>query len=335
MSKKKEKETAVIKEEKEEVTPEVVVTDAKPANIYNLKKTLEAPLGNTIENERKALFKYYKNLTTRNNIIMFVAVAIFVAAFILLAQGTWGMITGWCMVGVTVVGMVIYHILTRNNYPRMSKKYFNLFWTSTNDYIFQSDKFSDCSIDFNEKYQLADMSADRVYKDIIDIASRNLVHGKYNGKDFTFGELAFYKPGQRKHSREVIFVGRHITFSNNLAIPEGRFVVNIRGDKELDLPNDVEDLVELTHEGNFVIYGLEGSNPEKAIGKDVLFRLRNFTVADSLVNVNIVFWSGRTSVYLSYDDAIVAIPFTEAFKFETYQQLKNNVDEMFDILAEL
>ena len=324
--------------EKEETkTKAVIVEENKPSlNIYTLNKGLEKPLDEIIEEERKNLYKYYTNITRRNNIIMFISVALFIAAFVFLFQNTtWGMIAGWCVVGLTVVGMVIYHILTRNQYPRMSKHYFNTFWTKTNDYTFESPKFTECYVDFSEKYQLADVAGDRVYKDIIDIASRNLVHGKFEGKEFTFGELAFYKPGARKHSREVIFVGRHIALENKLALAEGRFLVNLRAEKELDLPNDIDDMVELIRDGNFVVYGLEGSDAVKALGKDLLDSLRRIKVVDALVNVNIIFWSGRTSVYLSYDDSIVAIPFKESFNMEAYKQLKRNVEDIFDIVAGL
>ena len=334
MSKKKENKVEVKVVEENSDNAEVKA-EVKPSNIYYLKKDGDQPFAETVENERKTLFKYYKTVSTRNNIIMFISVAIFIAAFVLLMQNTtWGMISGWVLVGLTVVGMVTYHLITRNAYPRMSKHYFNTFWTLSNEFLFNDSEFKDCFIDFSEKYQLADVAGDRVYKDVIDIASRNLVHGSYNGKDFTFGELAFYKAGARKNSREVIFVGRHLALNNKLAI-QGRYLINIRGEKELDLPNDIDDLVELSRDGNFVIYGLEGSDPVKDLGKDLINKLKSIHTTDVLLNVNVVFWSGRTSVYLSYDDAIVAIPFTTELKAEAYRELRNNVEDVFEILADL
>ena len=326
----------IVEEQKEEqLAPEIKEADVKPNNIYYLRKDNETPFIETVENERKELFKFYKKTSLRNNIIMIAAVAVFVAAFILLTQGQWGMITGWCLVGVSVVGMVLYHILTRNAYPRKSKHYFNTFWTLSNEYIFNAPEFTDCHVDFNEKYQLAETAADRVYKDIIDIASRNLIHGFYKEKGFVYGELAFYKQGEKKRSKDVLFVGRHIALSNSLVVPEGRLLVNIRGEKEFDLPTDIEDLVELVHEDNFIIYGPEGVNAEKVLGKETIRRLKNVKVNSGLLNVNIVFWSGRTAAYLSYDDSIAAIPFQTEIKGEAYTALRSTVEEMFSILGEL
>lgn len=334
MSENIEKEVTEVEEEikAEEPTQEA---ESKPANIYYLNKEDDTSFIETVEEERKGLYKLYKNISRRNNIIMVAVVAIFIASFILITQGTWGQITGWVLVGTSVVGMVIYHILTRNTYPRASKKYFNTFWTKSNEYIFQDNAFKNCYIDWTEKYQLADVASDRVYKEVIDTASRNIVHGEYKDRHFVYGELAFYKEGARKHSREVIFVGRHIALSNSLALSEGRYLINMRGEKGLDLPNDIEDLVELIHEDNFIVYGLEGSNPEKALGKSFLSKIRKIKVTGALVNVNIVLWSGRTAAYLSYDDQIAAIPFHSPIQGEAYKQLKNDVEDIFEILTEL
>lgn len=51
----------------------------------------------------------------------------------------------------------------------------------------------------------------------------------------------------------------------------------------------------------------------------------------ALLNVNIVLWAGRTAVYLSYDDSIVAIPFDNPIKPESYTQLKGNIKDILEI----
>lgn len=323
------KKNEVESEETKDVTP----TEKSNPNIIVLsKEEPEKPFDEEIEEGRKNIFKVYKSTTTRNNIIMAVVVAIFVGAFIAITRGQIGQIIGWVLVGVTVAGLVIYYLLTRNLYPNTSKKYFSTFWKASNNYLFNQPKFEDCQIDTTEKYQLADIVADRVYKDAVDIASRNIVRGKYDGKPFAFGELALYKAGIKKRSREVIFVGRHLALENDFVI-NGRYVVSIkRADKAYDLANDVDDLVPLIENNLFTVYGLEGANPEKDLGKELLNNLKAIECSGALLSVNIVFWHKRTSCYLSYDDSIVAIPFEQPINPDAYVSLKKNIGDIFEIL---
>ena len=299
-----------------------------------LEKGVEAPFDEVIEAERQNIFKVYRSSTKRNNIIMAVVVAVFIGSFILIAQKqVWATVLGWVLVGSTLLGLVIYYLLTRNKYPNTSKKYFRTFWTASNNYLFDQEGFEKCEINLNEKYQLADVVADRVYKEVVDIASRNIVRGEYNGQTFAFGELAFYKLGQRKNAREVVFVGRHLALANSLHF-EDHYIVNIKGEKNLDLPTDVDDLTKLIEEGDFIVYGPEGANPEKDLGKDTLKALKAWKVKEPLVNINVAFWAGRTAAYLSYDDNVVAIPFESPINKEAYVSLRENIKDIFAILAE-
>ena len=309
-------------------------TISENPNLIALSKVEpDKPFDEVVEEERKKLFKVYKSTTTRNNIIMVIVVAIFIGAFIAITRGQIGQIIGWVLVGVTVAGLFVYYFLTRNLYPNTSKRYFHAFWKATNEYLFNQEDVSNCQIDSSEKYQLPDILADKAYKDILDIASRNIVHGQFKAKPFTFGELALYRAGLKKRSREVVFVGRHLSLENNLKI-EGRYIVNIKsGEKPLDLPTDIDDLKPVVEQNNFVIYGLEGSNPEKDLGKELIESLKSIECTGALLNVNVVFWAGRTACYLSYDDAIVAIPFEKPINVPAYQALKKNIEDMFDILA--
>lgn len=326
---KKEKKVETVQEE---IVEEDIKTNNDSSNIIEITQgEKENPFTEVIEKERHGLFALYRKTSRFNTIIMIVVVATFIASFIMMSQPVWGMPVCWSLIGVTLIGLVIYYIFTRKLYPKASKNYFEVFWKATNEFIFSSKDFSECKIDTTERYVLPEVIADKVYKDVIDTASRNIVHGKYKNEDFTFGELAFYKPGMKKRSREVIFVGRHLAIKNNFKF-EGRYIVNIRGEKPTDLPNDIEDLKELVSQNLFVIYGPEGGNPEKDLGKDLIENLKSIECKGCLLNVNIVFWAGRTAAYISYDDDIVAIPFEKEIQVSSYEYLKKNVHDLFEIL---
>lgn len=311
-------------------TREVKPITEDPIIVLNKEKK-EQPFSEIIEAERKGLFTLYKKTSRYSTIIMFVVVAIFVAAFIMYSQPGWGQPVCWTLVGVTMAGLITYFVITKNLYPNASKNYFKVFWRETNEYLFNAPEFTDCKIDSKERYVLPDVICDRVYKDVIDSASRNIVRGLYNGKGFAFGELAYYIAGPKKNAKDVLFVGRHLDIENNLHF-EGRYIVNIRGEKPMDLPNDIEDLKELCSQNKFVIYGPEGANYEKDLGKDLINNLKTIDCVDNLVNVNIVFWAGHTAAYLSFDDVIAAIPFEKEIDIGAYERLRKIILNLFEIL---
>lgn len=326
------------KEKKEKQEVKVIdstgQTKQQNPNIIELsREEPERPFYEITEEERRKLFKVYKSTSIRNNIIMFVVLGAFIGAFIAITRGQIGQIIGWVLIGVTIVSLVTYYLLTRNSYPKASKTYFYTFWKYSSEYLFNQDGFEDCKIDQNDKYEMSELIADRVYKETSDIASRNLVKGTYFGKPFVFGEAALYKPGAKKNSRDVIFVGRHLSVQNKLEF-EGRYIVNIkREQKPLDLPNDIEDLSALLDEEAFIIYGPEGRDYKKDLGEDLIKSLKEFKLEEGLANVNIAFWQGRTACYLSYEDSIVAMPFQNEINLKAYESEKKDIEKLFAILA--
>jgi len=329
-----------IHNENETETPEVSVKKSKKQKKALIEETQimvlskekkEVPFNETIEKERKSLFSLYKKTSRTSTILMFVVVVVFIGAFIMYSQPVWGQPVCWTLIGLTLAALIAYFVFTKNLYPNASKKYFSVFWKETNEYIFNAPEFADCKIDQKERYVLPEVLCDRVYKNVIDSASRNIVHGLYKNKGFTFGELAYYIPGEKRNSRNVLFVGRHLDIQNDFHF-EGRYIVNIKGEKDLDLPNDIEDLTQLISQNRFIVYGPENANAEKDLGKELLNNLKAIECSGSLVNVNIVFWAGHTAVYLSYDDAIAAIPFEKEIDVKAYEQLRKNTLTIFEIL---
>ena len=91
---------------------------------------------------------------------------------------------------------------------------------------------------------------------------------------------------------------------------DGRFVFVFKNPKEpLDLPNAVDDLKVLEEKEDFVVYGPEAANYHNIIKNNVISQLRKIEIGGHLLNINVAFWAGHTAVYLSYDDAIMSVPF--------------------------
>lgn len=298
-----------------------------------VKDKEEGSFDELVEKERKNIFQVYKKARTQNNIIMVITVAVMIGSLVLMTQvPNWGAIVGGVLIGAMFIFLVVHYILTRNLFPNTTKKYIRYFMKTVDDYVFDIKNTSEQKLYHEKRYAIADTMGDHVYKDVIDAASRNIVTFKYKDKDVEVGELALYKQsGAKKYQKTVLFVGKYMNFKNDFHF-EDRYVIRIKGEKEVDAPNDIDDLVVLSEQNNFVVYGKEGAKFEKDLGKDLVNNLKSVDCCSALLNVNVVIWAERTAVYLSYDDSIVAIPFDHEIHKESYAQLKKNITELLEIL---
>ena len=330
MAKKEKKQVAKVIE----TTPEEEQAKLEKSldTIVIERKQGEKPYNEVIEEKRSGIFTTYKKARRKSNIIMAVVVVVFIVSIILATQFTdWGLIVGGCLIGVTLIFLVVHYILTKNLFPNTTKEYIRTFLIETDNYVLNIKDVYDTKLYMEKRYTLSDVLSDRVYKDVVDCVSRNLVEGTYKEKPFQCGELALYKLGAKKHQKEVVFVGKYISFENNYHF-EDRYIINIKGEKDTDLPTDIDDLVALSTHNHYVIYGKEGAKLDRDLGKDLINDLKTIDCTGSLVNVNVVLWAGHTAVYLSYDDSIVAIPFDKELNVAAYTQLKKNVSDVLEIL---
>lgn len=288
-----------------------------------------------LEASRQDFYKAYNNQKRMSNILIPV-VGILMAGSLILFLGIseqWGKILGGVIIGVTLLGMVVYFIFTRNKLPNKSRDYISNFVVLSGNYVFSDKEYVSPKVLVQKRFATSEFLPDRVYKDIIDIASRNIVEFTYKEHDIQVGEVALYKQGAKRNQRGLLFVGKYMSFVNDYHF-EDRYIINIRGKDDVDLPNDIDDLVVLKEQNRFVVYGKEGANFEKDLGKDLIQDLLSVDCHNSLLNVNVVLWAGHTAVYMSYDDSIVAIPLDKKLNTSAYQQLKKNIKELLSILID-
>lgn len=300
----------------------------------NTPETLDS-FSEKIEANRKEFYKAYSNQRRLSNILIPV-VGVLMAGSLILFIGIkeqWAKILGGVIIGVTLVGMIVYFILTRNKLPNKSKEYISNFVTVSDNYVFNDQEYSNQKVFIKKRFAISDFLPDRVYKDIVDLASRNIVEFTYKDHVVTVGEAALYKAGAKRGQKALLFVGKYMSFTNDFHF-EGRYIINIRGKDDTDFPNDVDDLVALKEQNRFVIYGKDGANPEKDLGKKLINNLMSIDCKNSLLNVNIVIWAGHTAIYLSYDDGVIAIPLDKDLNTAAYQQLKKNIKDLVSILIE-
>lgn len=299
--------------EKEELLEEKQVAEepAEEAKTYDV----------LIEDARQDLYKAYAKSRRISNILMFaVVVAICGIMFMIIQNNQALKIVGYSLAGALVVGMIVYYVLTRKNLPNKVQKYVPYVMKTLNDKMFTMPGFSNISNNPEEKLQMDDLIGDGVYVEANNINSRNVVRGEYNGHHFLYAEAALTRPAQKKQQVPPLFVGRYISVPNQMKF-DGRFVFNFKNPKQpLDVPNAINDLKVLEEKDDFAVYGPENANYHDIINNKIINQFKKLQIEGHLLNLNVVFWGGHTAVYLSYDDAILSVPFDKPFDKDGFEK---------------
>ena len=306
--------------EQTEVKEEAPVVEEQPV----VEKTYDR----VIEDARKELYKSYTMSRRVSNILMFVVVAAIVGIMFLVINNNQVLkIVGYSLAGALLVGMILYYVLTRKNFPNKTKDYVTLVSKTVNAEIFKNQEFDEINSNPDEKLGLDDLIGDGVYQEATGVNSRNVVRGTYKKHHFLYAEAALTRPSTRKQQVPPLFVCKYISLPNDLKF-DGRFVLVFKNPKDpLDLPNAVNDLAVLEDKDDFMVYGPEGANYRDAINNKVVSQLKKLQIGGHLLNVNVVFWAGHSAAYVSYDDTIMSVPFDKPLD-------KNGFDQSFkDLLV--
>ena len=294
------------------------VKEATPAEELNYAQKIEAA--------RADFFKTYKNSRTMSNILMFVMViGVCGVMFLIFSQQKNLQIIGYIVAGVLLAGMIAFYIVTRKKLPNKTQEYIKIMAASINEEMFNDKDYSDIKADPEEKLKMDDLAGDGIYSGANEVRSRNVIHGVYKKHHFLYAEAALVRPSTRKQQVPPLFVGRYVSVPNDMKF-DGRFVLVYKNPKEpLDLPNAVEDLKVLEEKDNFVVYGPEGSNYHDALNNKIISQLNKLQIEGHLLNLNVVFWGGHTAAYLSYDDAIMSVPFDKPLDKEGFDKSFNDL----------
>ena len=325
------KETKVetqVEEKKEDIN------SLLPGAVAIPKPEKDAPdYANVIEQSRLDFMKKYK-AGRRNSIIVMGAVLLMaVASVICITMNIFALkIVGWSIVGATILGMLIYYMLTRNSLPNATKEYIGVVNDQLNIRNFSDTRFQEVSTDKTEKIELSDPISDAIYMGLNNVASRNVINGKFDHRTFKAADLGLYS-GSGK-TRTSAFVGKYVSYPNDLHF-EGRYLITLKGETPVDLPSDIEDLVVLFEADNVVIYGKADNKYTSDLGKEFISKIKDIKIENHLLNLNFAIWSGHTSVYASYDDKIMTLPYQNEYDKEPNEQYAKDLLQIFDALSTL
>ncbi len=324
-------EETVVEEQPEQVED---INDLLPGATLIEKPTKDTkPYDEAIEEARLDFSKIVKKSRINSYIAMAVVLGLAVASVVCIGlEGMVWRIIGWSLVGVAVVGMLVFYILSRNYVPNATKKYVEVVNTQMNMRNFADNQFSEVSTDKNERMELADPISDAIYSNITNIASRNVVNGHFAGRTFKVADMGLYSGAGKQ--RTSVFVGKYMSYPNDLHF-EGRYILVFKGKVPTDLPTDIADLIVLHEEDNFVVYGKEGNKFESDLGKDFVKEIKKVSVDNHLLNLNVVVWSGHCAAYASYDDVIMTLPYQKNYDKEPNEQYADNLLHIYNCFKQL
>ena len=287
----------------------------------------DEPYDVVVEKEREAIIAQSKRGNMLSTISIVIVLAFSIGGVITLTRIP---ILAYCLMGAAVLILIAFSIINRQIARPDAKGYIVKASTAINRYTFADNRFSDVFYDPSDKLELGDVSSDGVYQGLVRTASRNVVEGKFNGRSFKVCECALFNPNQgRKQS--PAFIGKYLTTTNDLHF-EGKIIIISKGEKDTDLPNDLEGLQQVVNEEKFFVYA-EDEKVLKELDKNFIKAIKSINVTAHLMNLTVCLWAGRSIVYASYDDATITLPFYEKYQADTAVQYCDDLIALLDALS--
>ena len=317
-----------VQEENLEVKVEEKQEDESKDSVIEIEKPVdgEESYDLVVEKERTSIIAQSKKGNLLSTISIVIVLAFSIAGVFTLTKIP---ALAYSLMGAAVVTLIAFSIITRRVARPDVKSYIVKASTAINKYTFADGRFSEVFYDPNDKLELGDVSSDGVYVGLVRTASRNVVEGKFEGRSFKVCECALFNPNQGR-KQDPAFIGKYLSTTNDLHF-EGKILIISKGEKDADLPNDLEGLQQVVNEEKFYVY----ANDEKAIkvlDKNFINNIKKISVSNHLLNLTVAIWSGRSIVYASYDDATITLPFYEKYQADTAVQYRDNLIELLDAL---
>ena len=317
MKKKENKEEVVVEKPKQE--------DIVPAPIaVNKPDPNGKPYCEVVEEERKSILVQSKKSSRLSTISIVVVLVLAIPSIFFLSNYQ---VVSFILMGLAVVTLIVFSIIIRRVAKPDVKGYVVKASEAINEFVFDDNRFSDVKYDPNDKVLLEDIAGDGVYQGLVRVASRNVVEGLFDGRSFKVCEAAFFKQPQKR--RDVpAFIGKYFVTTNDLHF-EGRIVLVSKGEADTDIPDALDDLLQLENEDKFFAYGPD-ENALKNLNNKFIKAVKDIEVKGHLMNLTFIIWAGRTIAYASYDDATITLPFYEKYQEETAVQYKNDLTKILE-----
>ena len=287
-----------------------------------------------IETARLAFYKIVK----RENIVKYsvaavsIGLLIFAFAYLIRQNATALKVTGYCLMGVSILIIVAYYILAKKFNNKKMKVYLKRYYGDTNTHVFAQPCFSDVHGDIDGKIENNEFNNSLLYKNVSTIGSRNIVNFKVNGKyECKLCDCAAQMTTMKK--LEPLFIGKYLIAPNTYD-GDQQIVVYLTGNSRALPPNNVEHLTKVVNTRKMIIYS-ENKNYESVLNAKARQLISELITNNVLVDVSISITKGKTYFGLGYDDCLMVLPLQDKFNPLPVYKFKKDMAIIADIITEL
>lgn len=318
-------------EEKENL----VETNAEENQEVEVTKYPHASL-QKIEDEREVFWKSYKLHNTFKLVVMMACLAAIVVAFLVfptILKDTPKLQTGLTILVAIIAlgGTYGYSVFVRKKFEKKMKAYFDLYFRSINEYVFEDKVFSDVELQVPGKITLDEFNECKLYKDVIEAGSRGLTSFKCKGIEATIVDCA----GNVKAEKRVkpVFVGKMLRSKASYEGDEPVFVY-LKGNERALPPTGLDEIKNVLEDQKTVVYS-NSKDWKKVLNGTVMKAIETIKVDKILVDVAFAIYSGRVYVMMGYDDPLMVLPLQTEFDSKPTEIYKKDMAAMAKVLEAL
>ena len=289
-----------------------------------------------VEDERQVFWKSYKAHNTLKLVVMMLCLAAIVVAFIVFPKvlsSNPSLQTGLTItVAIAALGATYgYSVFVRKKFDRKMKVYFDLYFRSINDYVFEDKVFSDVELQVPGKITLDEFNECRLYKDVIEAGSRGLTTFKCKGLEASIVDCA----GNVKAEKRVkpVFVGKMVR-ANASYEGEKPVYVYLKGNERALPPTGIDEVKNVFEDQKMVVRS-EYKEWKKVLNGTVMKAIEGIKVDKILVDVAFAIYSGTVYIMMGYDDPLMVLPLQNEFDVKPTEIYKKDMAAIAKVLEAL
>ncbi|MFA7701019.1 MAG: hypothetical protein WCX85_04045 [Bacilli bacterium] len=279
-----------------------------------------------IEVAREIFLKQYKVQNIVKWIVSIAALGLIILGWLVFLEISVYLTIG--TVGASLVLILLYNFFIKRYLNGKMKIYFDQFYKNTTEFTFDNPDFADVDFKVENKIEAVQFTENEIYKDVIQVGSRNLTNYRYKGMPISVCDAA----GQVKGAKQLIpvFVGKYFMAENSYDNDEP-IIVYLKGNEKSLPPTNVAHLNVVSDEKGVAVYS-NNSEALKFVNKKVMAALKKITTDDILIDVAIAIRKGKTFVCAGYDDVLMVLPLEKPFNPKATRSYKDDLVDISELI---
>ena len=336
---KKAEEEAPVEEPEEEKVEEAPQPEPvpEPAKKEPIVYEYDAPELQAIEDARKIWNKSYKKMSLIKMIFSILVLFAILGGWLIPTMtmknpdpATLPLLIGVGCAVVGIAGLVIFGIFQKKHDNAAIRVYFQKYYDAVNAYVFKDLPVEGLTGLAGDKVSEDEFKASGVYSDCATVGSRDNITFTYDGIDCAMADAAGQKDTGKALS--TLFVGKFLRANNKVTVNEP-IVIYFEGNERSLPPSSLSEMHLVESSKAYKVYGSE--KDKKVLTAEVKKRLHAIKTDDLLVDATIVITTGRTYLYLGYEDTIMVLPNDKSFNPEYLQRYAKQFPVFMDLVKSL